>query len=252
MIHIQRTYPAPATLTSARAETARRELAQQVEADPTKLTIKSDIYAAPDVKQTLKNDMQHGKCCFCESKIAHVAEGDVEHFRPKKAVLEDGQLKRPGYYWLAYNWENLLLSCELCNRREKGNKFPIDGTRAETPEDDLGQEHPLFIDPAGTDDPETLISFTDLGRAIAVDGNRRGQTTIQELGLNRDPLQERRQKQVQDVEAQLTIKRLAASLQDVDELARAEQKLEQYTRDQAEYAALSRAFLKRHSIYKEN
>jgi len=247
MIHIQRAYPTPATITSARAETARSELEQQVEADPSKLTIKSSIYAASDVKQTLINDMQHSKCCFCESKITHVAYGDVEHFRPKKAVLQDGQLKRPGYYWLAYTWENLLLSCELCNRRKKRNKFPIDGTRAETPEDDLEQEYPLFIDPAGPDDPEMLISFTDLGRAIAVDGNRRGDTTIRELGLDRDPLQERRQKRVQDVKAQLTIKRLAVLLQDWDELARAEQELEQYTRDQAEYAALSRAFLKRHS-----
>ncbi len=247
MIHIQRTYSTPDTLTSARAETARRELAQQVEADPTKLTIKSDIYAAPDVKQTLI-DMQHSKCCFCESKITHIAYGDVEHFRPKKAVLEDEQLKRPGYYWLAYTWENLLFSCELCNRRKKRNKFPIDGTRAETPEDDLEQEYPLFIDPAGPDDPEMLISFTDLGQAIAVDGNRRGQTTIQELGLNRDPLQERRQKQVQDVKIRLKLKQLAAMLQSADDLAYAEQELEQYTRDQAEYAALSRAFLKRHSI----
>ncbi len=247
MIHIQRTYPTPATLTSARAETARRELAQQVEVDPSKLTIKPSIYAAPDVKQALKG-MQHGKCCFCESKITHVVDGDVEHFRPKKAVLEDGQLERPGYYWLAYTWENLMLSCVWCNRREKGNKFPIDGTRAETPEDDLEQEYPLFIDPAGPDDPEMLISFTDLGQAIAVDENRCGQTTIQELGLNRDPLQERRQKRIQAVKAQLTIKRLAALLQEVDELARAEQELEQYTRVQAEYAALSRAFLKRHNI----
>lgn len=246
MIHIQRT-STPATLTSARAETARHELAQQVEADPTKLTIKSAIYAAPDVKQALI-DMQHGKCCFCESKIAHIAYGDVEHFRPKKGILEDGQLKRPGYYWLAYTWENLLFSCEVCNRREKGNKFPIDGTRAATPEDDLEQEYPLFIDPAGPDDPEMLISFTDLGRAIAVDRNQRGQTTIQELGLNRDPLQEKRQQRVQVVKAQLTIKRLAALLQNTDDLAYAEQELEQCTRDQAEYAALSRAFLERHNI----
>jgi uncharacterized protein (TIGR02646 family) len=247
MIHIQRAYPAPATLTSARAETARSELKQQVEADPSKLTIKSNIYAADDGKQVLKN-MQHDKCCFCESKITHVAHGDVEHFRPKKAVLEDGQLKRPGYYWLAYTWENLMFSCELCNRREKGNRFPIDGTRAKTPEDNLEQEYPLFIDPAGPDDPEMLISFTDLGRAVAIDGNRRGQTTIRELGLNRDPLQERRQKQIQDIKIRLKLKQLATRLQDADDLAYAEQELEQYTRDQAEYASLCRAFLKRHSI----
>lgn len=115
---------------------------------------------------------------------------DVEHFRPKKAVLEDdGRLRRPGYYWLAYTWENLLLACAECNRRQKRNNFPIEGERARRPEDALDQERPIFIDPAGPDDPEALITFTDLGRAVAVDGNQRGKVTIEGLHLNRDDLQ---------------------------------------------------------------
>jgi hypothetical protein len=32
-----------------------------------------------------------GKCGYCEGKAAHVAHGDVEHFRPKSV-----------YWWLAY------------------------------------------------------------------------------------------------------------------------------------------------------
>ena len=88
MIYIQRTYPAPAMLMSAKAEETRYELEQQVQAGQVKLMFDSSLYGAPDVKQTLI-EIQHGKCCFCESKITHIAYGDVEHFRPKKAVQED-------------------------------------------------------------------------------------------------------------------------------------------------------------------
>jgi uncharacterized protein (TIGR02646 family) len=246
MIHIQRAYPAPATLTSDKAQEARAELEQQVQAGQT-LTIDSKLYGAADVKQTLK-DMQHSKCCFCESKITHVAYGDVEHFRPKKAVWEDGRLRRPGYYWLAYAWENLLLSCEICNQRHKHNKFPIQGERATRPEDDLNQEQPLFINPAGPDDPETLITFTSLGQAVAVDGNERGKTTIEELGLYRDDLEERRREHLQDIQALLMLKQLAEQCQAEDNLAFATQELERHVRPDAEYAGLARAFLKRQSV----
>ncbi len=75
---------------------------------------KSSIYAAKSVKSHLIR-AQHGKCCFCESKITHVDYGDVEHFRPKSAFRQKSSdsLEKPGYYWLAYEWDNLFLSCAL-------------------------------------------------------------------------------------------------------------------------------------------
>ncbi len=245
MIHIQRTYPAPATLTSDRAKKARDELEQLVQAGQTQLTINPSIYKATDVKQVLI-DMQDKKCCFCESKITHIAYGDVEHFRPKKAVMEDdGRLKRPGYYWLTYTWENLLLSCEICNRRHKRNKFPIAGKRARRPEDALDQEQPLFIDPSGPDDPENLITFTGLGRAVAVDNNKRGKVTIKELDLNRDDLEERRRERLLGLQVVLSLKQLAERHQVKDDLAFATQELERHTRADAEYAGLTRSYLKK-------
>ena len=247
MIHIQRTYPAPATLTSVKAREARDELERQVQADQIKLTFDSKLYGAPDVKQTLIQ-MQHGKCCYCEFKLPPGYYSDVEHFRPKKAVLEDdGRLRRPGYYWLAYTWENLLLACAECNRRQKRNKFPIEGERARRPKDALDQERPIFIDPAGPDDPEALITFTDLGRAVAVDGNQRGKVTIEGLHLNRDDLQERRQERLQLLKALLKIKQLADAVQNEDDLACAERELERCTRADAQYASLARSFLRQHA-----
>ncbi|WP_089812008.1 hypothetical protein [Chitinophaga sp. YR627] len=81
----------------------------------------STIYAHDDVKSSLL-DVQGHKCCFCESKISHTSYGDVEHYRPKSAwVQHEEALNKPGYFWLSYDWNNLLLSCELCNQRYKKN-----------------------------------------------------------------------------------------------------------------------------------
>src|SRR5665213_604905 len=83
------------------------------------------IYGHVEVKEALKS-IQDYKCCFCESKISHISPGDVEHFRPKAGwVQNDERLNKPGYYWLAYNWDNLLLSCEICHKRNKKNYFPL-------------------------------------------------------------------------------------------------------------------------------
>ncbi|MCQ2744463.1 MAG: HNH endonuclease [bacterium] len=67
-------------------------------------------YKTDDIKTAL-NDIYHGKCAFCETKSESM---HVEHFRPK----------RGGYYWLAYSWDNLLLSCPTCNTN-KGDDFPL-------------------------------------------------------------------------------------------------------------------------------
>jgi hypothetical protein len=83
------------------------------------------IYAAPAVKDALLA-AQHGKCAFCESQVRHVSFGDVEHFRPKGGYRQAAKdrLRRPGYFWLVYTWENLFFSCQMCNQMYKGNLFP--------------------------------------------------------------------------------------------------------------------------------
>lgn len=153
----------------------------------------SSIYGAKSVKNLLIKS-QSGKCCFCESKITHVAYGDVEHFRPKAGWVqsESDALTRPGYYWLAYAWPNLFLSCQLCNQRHKRNLFPLVNPtqRARSHHDNIANEQPVFVHPQD-DDPEDFIAFHD-EVAVGRDTNARGTTTIQRLGLNRDNLLERR------------------------------------------------------------
>ena len=206
------------------------------------------VYGHKTVKQALI-EAQHGKCCFCERKIG--ADGDVEHFRPKAAVrqADDAPLLRPGYYWLAYAWDNLLLACPSCNQRHKKNLFPLtDPTaRAQSHQDSVEAETPLFINPANTD-PEPCLSFRD-EIAYAVRGNRFAKSTILALGLNRPILKEVRRERLEllfDLQRILDLRaQLSASQDGLEVLRRAESLLSNAVRDEAEFAGMARAAAKR-------
>ncbi|WP_155983455.1 hypothetical protein [Nitratireductor aquibiodomus] len=50
-------------------------------------TVKSDdfsAYGSRAVREALR-EMFHGKCAYCESKIAGSQDTDVEHYRPRRA-----------------------------------------------------------------------------------------------------------------------------------------------------------------------
>jgi uncharacterized protein (TIGR02646 family) len=157
-----------------------------------KFAFDSGIYGHKTVKQALIK-AQHDKCCFCESKITHISYGDVEHFRPKAAVRQKSKdpLERPGYYWLAYEWSNLFLSCQLCNQRYKENLFPLKdpGKRAKSHKDNVKVEEQMFISPE--EEPEEMIAFRE-EIVYAIDDNPRGKATIKALGLNRGKLADMR------------------------------------------------------------
>jgi len=158
-----------------------------------KFSFTASIYGHDSVKDALIQ-AQHGKCCFCEAKITHISYGDVEHFRPKAGYRQDAgdPLGRPGYYWLAYEWSNLYLCCQLCNQRHKKNFFPLEDAnlRCRNHQQELNLESSLFIDP-GVVDPEDHIEFK-AEQPVAKNGSRQGETTIEALGLRREPLRERR------------------------------------------------------------
>ncbi|WP_143177896.1 hypothetical protein [Cystobacter ferrugineus] len=198
------------------------------------------IYGHETVKATLRK-AQHLKCAFCESNFAHISYGDVEHFRPKAGwrLKEKEPLGRPGYYWLAYEWTNLFLSCTLCNQQFKRNLFPLKTPtrRARNHKDDVAAEDPLLLDPAA-DDPESFISFRQ-EVPYAVGGNKRGETTIRTLGLRREELAEQRRKHLSHVKALRSLIRLGAP-----EALEAQALLQRMQQDAGEYAAMTRAFLR--------
>jgi uncharacterized protein (TIGR02646 family) len=247
MILIRKPAVAPRILTDrGQSETARNRAAY--EQDPhsydtgaSTFSFDSDIYGHENVKRTLIQT-QHEKCCFCEAKITHIAYGDVEHFRPKAGYRQrpEDALGRPGYYWLAYDWINLYLSCQLCNQRFKKNTFPLidDGRRCRNHREDLALEDPLFIDPGETD-PEDHIEFVG-EQPVAKDGSLRGLETIKALGLQREPLRERRFDRYRMLAA---LKNVALLMPDDPLGQQALGILADAVEDRAEYAAMARCLM---------
>lgn len=163
---------------------------------------KPSIYGHNDVKNALVRIQNH-KCCFCESRVTHISDGDVEHFRPKAGwskIDKEGKsvLVKPGYYFLAYDWNNLMLSCLMCNQRIKGNNFPLLNERYRTVVThnyDVAGELAVFINPA-LEDPEAHITFYEESpKGISL----RGKRTVEYLELDRLSLNEARKEKFKDL-----------------------------------------------------
>jgi uncharacterized protein (TIGR02646 family) len=211
----------------------------------------SSLYASKAVKDALR-DAQHKKCAFCESCFDVTGYGDVEHFRPKAGYKqrETDELKRPGYYWLAYEWANLFYSCQLCNQQFKRNLFPLKNgrRRARSHAHKLDKEEPLLVDPSRLD-PADFIEFRG-EYAHPTNGSREGIATIEILGLNREALVETRRNRLKDLKAlvlaiDLLRKEVAtAPTPDRSDLLRdLGDMLQERIGVTGEYAAMARAFL---------
>lgn len=156
-----------------------------------KMSIDNKIYGDQTVKSALIQD-QHEKCCFCEAKFIANGYGDVEHFRPKKAYKKKGdrKLTYPGYYWLGYDWNNLLFSCQICNQKYKKNEFPLsdESTRVQDHNFNhlLSQEATLLINPI-TENPENFVRFRE-EVPYPVNDNEKGKESIRFFGLKRKEL----------------------------------------------------------------
>ncbi|HEV2642279.1 MAG TPA: retron system putative HNH endonuclease [Candidatus Elarobacter sp.] len=225
-----------------------------------------DTYFHSDVKDALYA-VFGPKCAYCEGKYAAFHAMIVEHFRPKGEVLEeDGMRLRPGYFWLAVDWDNLLASCIDCNswryheldtgeriRRGKANRFPLsDPTkRARAPGDD-DEAYRLLIDPT-RDDPAQFLCFTDRGivrprQTHDSERQRRAEVSIDVFGLDRPELVDRRRDLAILVLDRIEEVRFYARLcedypNDIRFAAKKEQalaKLAELTHESAEFSALAR------------
>ena len=192
MIRIKKPEKVPEILI-AEGKAKRAEMCDAFDKGEIAFEFDNKIYGHEAVKSVLKTS-QHGKCFLCESKVTHTSSGDIEHFRPKGGHRQSAKdtLQKPGYFWLAYEWENLFFVCELCNRRFKKNLFPLlkSENRCTSYKINTSQEEPLFINPE-IENPEDFISFR--GEIVfAIDGNLRGKTTIEGAGLDRVELESNR------------------------------------------------------------
>ena len=155
-----------------------------------KFAFSNNIYGSAEARKVLKQ-IQHNKCCYCERETS---PGRIDHFRPKGRVRQrkGGNKIYPGYYWLAYEWDNLVFACEDCNLK-KSDYFPLEDPerRARNHLDHLGRESPLLLNPYVDPDPSRHITFDGTACMPRTD---RGRATVTLLKLNRPMLQEGRQR----------------------------------------------------------
>jgi uncharacterized protein (TIGR02646 family) len=184
------------------------------------------IYSDSEVKEALINLFKE-KCAYCESTFLHVYSGDVEHFRPKGEIEEANPHKKPGYYWLAADWDNLLLSCRNCNQKlshslygignkktmGKMNQFPLsDATKYVRKHDNINgiaDEEPyrLLLNPC-IDNPEDHLEYGDEGVIRPKkdgDGNEsiKAKKSIDVYVLQRMYLVQSREKKLIEIQAQI-------------------------------------------------
>jgi uncharacterized protein (TIGR02646 family) len=214
--------PTPQSL-DGHASAGGQETADAIRAISQGLEFKDfSAYKGADVVAALR-DLFHRKCAYCEARYVTVAPVDVEHFRPKNAVVIAGRLAKPGYYWLAADWNNLLPSCIDCNRKRtqefadgsigmagKANLFPVvDELLRWRRHDDGNREQPLLLDPCA-DDPEAHLEFfrdgsigDGLVRPAIVAGTQssKGRASIDAFGLQRRDLVEERMMKLAQVRA---------------------------------------------------
>jgi len=139
----------------------------------------------------------HGKCGYCETKIEYPDLGAVDRYRPNNGVRDQNEYHQDLYWWLTFEWDNLVYSCKECNQF-KGNYFPIKGRRALNENDDYESEHRMLLNPY-LDEPENHLTYeyTEHGRIDAL--TEEGNQTIELLRLNRTDLIEGRQRARRDL-----------------------------------------------------
>ena len=204
MIKITRNTTTPTELTS---QACKNDL-QRIIQSPQTAKASSDIYRGKKtntdgsfeytVVEALKK-IYNCKCAYCE-KTTH--EPKIDHHRPKGRVVGEN-MHNHGYYWLCYEWTNLLPSCTNCNEiGSKGSKYPINSARNNTHpihgtpptlcEADFAynstfntNELPLLLHPEYSS-PEDHFNFLLDGTIVSA--TTEGLATIKALKLDNDDL----------------------------------------------------------------
>lgn len=177
----------PPSLVSSKAQNERAALDAMVQnaQNPKSEDFKYSIYGADDVRRQILED-QHHKCAYCGDYMR--GRGEVDHFRPKAQYRQgkNSGASSPAYYWLAYEWNNLIGACHGCNTR-KGSFFPLrDDAVRNIAGKNYSREQPLLINPY----VEDLNNFIEYWGPFVrpkkeADGsdNEKGKATIDFLGL---------------------------------------------------------------------
>jgi hypothetical protein len=276
----------PTSLDGSDFETEWNRVARQEERK-----IKGSIYSDPYYDANGKtasrvidklNTWYHYKCAYCERRY----KLDVEHYRPKGEVrdLENNKVQinngkgvlvdHPGYYWLCYEWSNLLPACISCNRDGgKYSKFPtFDHYNGIVPlkenkliiercfvgHKDLNNEMPYLIHPENDEVKGKFKFKVDNEKKgieiLGADPEGRGEATINICQLNRPEIRMDRLEFVIDPinKALLSIiKRFDAGKFDENSLKSRIDDLIQKLYDDLDYEELSHTYLRGYILENE-
>lgn len=216
---------------------------------------RTDIYKHDNVRTRLWR-MQHGKCCFCEREYEQ-KHSTVEHFRPKTEASDDTRnrgVKRSGYWWLAYVFENLYFCCKNCNT-PKATYFPLaSGAIPLAPEllPSAVNEQIRLIDP-GRENPEPHIEWIWSRRFqgyVPVGKTDRGKCAVRAAELDqRDSLNKLRAKYYQrHIKPVLRRHEQAIRAGDVAARAVVMEDAKRLSEPQAEYAGMARFLFRRKGL----
>lgn len=191
MIYVDRNIiPVPEVFYSREVEIAKRRLeefylqsknkrSQQKYSQPFEKELRDKFLIA--LREVFK-----GKCAYCESVIPVVtSRSEYDHFRPKGGARGfDKEFSIDHYWWLTYEWNNIYLSCSLCNQY-KSTWFPVEGKRISLNtlyKEIIQDEKALLIDPC-IDNPEEHFIYNEIGQVDFL--TPKGKTTLEIIKLNR-------------------------------------------------------------------
>ncbi|MFV8756215.1 HNH endonuclease [Nannocystaceae bacterium ST9] len=105
------------------------------------------------------------RCMYCEDSAGR----DIDHYHPKSS-----------FPFRAYDWQNYLWACSICNSNYKRDRFPTSKGR------------PTLIDPT-RDDPADYLEFDPrTGKWFAKAGCVEGRDSIEVFGLSRAAFDDQR------------------------------------------------------------
>lgn len=93
-------------------------------------------YAHSDIRAALQNGKTNAKCVYCESYLNVTGYPSIEHYYPKSIYPEH-----------TFAWDNLFLSCTLCNVRKSNfdtKRNPFIHPQNDNPEDYLTFDNLIY------------------------------------------------------------------------------------------------------------
>jgi len=167
MVHIEKDYTKPPVNL---IDNKWDGLKQKVFVEKNSHAADSKCYRDATLKKIV--ELYSHKCACCERSYGY--ELEIDHYRPKKARdYGESKYQHTGYYWLTYEWNNLIPLCSSCNKG-KSNYFPLKNNSKRITDHThyfannilLLQIHeePLFINPEIELQPELHFTYLYNGK----------------------------------------------------------------------------------------